>query len=64
MIDPAIVFVIRELIMKLYDQQNINGQTLFGFGFLILSLAVARTMAVKFSPGEDRTFREHRNLSG
>ena len=53
MIDPAIVFVIRELIMKLYDQQNLGWQIFFGFGFLIICLGAVRTLAVKFSPGEE-----------
>jgi uncharacterized membrane protein (DUF373 family) len=53
MIDPAIMFVIRELIVKLYDQQGINWQGLSGFGFLIVCLGIVRTLAVRFSPGED-----------
>jgi uncharacterized membrane protein (DUF373 family) len=53
MIDPAIMFVIRELIVKLYDQQGINWQGLSGFGFLIVCLGIVRTLAVMFSPGED-----------
>lgn len=54
MVDPAIVFVIRELIVKLYNQSDINWQTLLVFGFLILCLGVVRTLAVCFSPGEDK----------
>lgn len=53
MIDPAIVFVIRELIMKLYDQQDLKWQMLFGFGFLIICLGAVRTLAVRISPGDE-----------
>jgi uncharacterized membrane protein (DUF373 family) len=53
MIDPAIVFVIRELIVKLYDQDTFHWHALFGFGFLILCLGAVRTLAVNFSPGDD-----------
>ena len=55
MIDPAIVFVIRELIIKLYDHETLNGLTPSGFGLLLLSLGVVRTLSVRFSPGEDRS---------
>jgi uncharacterized membrane protein (DUF373 family) len=57
MIDPAIMFVIRELIVKLYNQQGINWQGLSGFGFLIACLGIVRTLAVRFSPGEDDRHR-------
>lgn len=63
MIDPAIVFVIRELIIKLYDHETLGDHALFGFGFLLLSLGFVRTLAVKFSPGEDRPLKEQKNLS-
>jgi uncharacterized membrane protein (DUF373 family) len=53
MVDPAIVFVMRELIVKLYNQSDINWQTLLVFGFLILCLGIVRALAVCFSPGED-----------
>jgi len=57
MIDPAIMFVIRELIMKLYDHETLTSQGLFGFGFLIVCLGVVRTLAVRFSPGEDDKYK-------
>jgi len=54
MVNPAIVFVIRELIVKLYGQESIPWQTLLAFGFVILSLGVVRALAVQFSPGEEK----------
>ena len=53
MIDPAIVFVIRELIVKLYGQQNIAWETIAAFGFLLLCLGVIRTLAVRYSPCDE-----------
>jgi len=53
MIDPAIVFVIRELIVKLYGQHDIGWQNIAAFGFLLLCLGIIRSLAVKFSPGDD-----------
>ncbi len=53
MIDPAIVFVIRELIVKLYENQGLDFEALSGFGVLILCLGLVRTLAVRFSPGEE-----------
>jgi uncharacterized membrane protein (DUF373 family) len=57
MIDPAIMFVIRELIVKLYDNQGISWQGLSGFGFLIVCLGIVRTLAVRFSPGEEDHYK-------
>ncbi|MDD5712459.1 MAG: phosphate-starvation-inducible PsiE family protein [Smithellaceae bacterium] len=53
MIDPAIIFVIRELIVKLYDEKGVAWEVILAFGFLILCLGTVRTMAVRFSPDED-----------
>ncbi len=50
MIDPFIIFVVRELIIILYSQEKIIWQNLIGFAFLILSLGIVRTLAVLFSP--------------
>jgi uncharacterized membrane protein (DUF373 family) len=58
MIDPAIVFVIRELIVKLYDKAGLQWDSLLAFGFLILSLGAVRTLAVQFSPGEDKPIQD------
>jgi len=50
MIDPAIIFVIRELIVKLYGEQNMSWETITAFGFLLLCLGIIRSLAVKYSP--------------
>ncbi len=54
MIDPAIIFIIRELIVMLYSHTPLAGQTLIGFAVLLLAMGMIRTMAVVFSPAEDR----------
>ena len=53
MIDPAIIFIIRELIVMLYSNTPLVGGTLIGFAVLLLALGTVRTMAVIFSPKED-----------
>jgi uncharacterized membrane protein (DUF373 family) len=53
MIDPAIVFVIRELVVKLYEPAGIDGITIIAFAVLLLSLGIVRSLAVKYSPGEE-----------
>jgi uncharacterized membrane protein (DUF373 family) len=53
MIDPAIIFIIRELIVMLYSHTPLVGGTLIGFAVLLLALGTVRTMAVIFSPKED-----------
>lgn len=53
MIDPAIIFVIRELIVKLYGDQNMPWETIVAFGFLLLCLGVIRSLAVKYSPSDE-----------
>lgn len=58
MIDPAIVFVIRELIVKLYDTRQLEWQTLMALGFVVICLGVVRTLAVTFSPDEDKKSQE------
>jgi len=55
MIDPAIIFIIRELIVMLYSHTPLIGSTLIGFAVLLLALGTVRTMAVVFSPKEDLT---------
>ncbi len=50
MMDPAIIFVVRELIITLYNQRELGWQLLIGFGVLILCLGLVRTMAVHLSP--------------
>jgi uncharacterized membrane protein (DUF373 family) len=53
MIDPAIIFVIRELIVKLYGEQNISSETIVAFGFFLLCLGIIRSLAVKYSPRDE-----------
>jgi len=50
MIDPAIIFIVRELIVQLYVHDNIVNRTLIGFGILLLCLGVVRSLALLFSP--------------
>lgn len=54
MIDPAIIFIVRELIIQLYSHEKLLNSTLTGFGILLLCLGVVRSLALLFSP-EDRT---------
>lgn len=50
MMDPFIIFVIRELIVILYTHEKIVWQNLVGFATLIISLGVVRTLAVIYTP--------------
>jgi len=50
MIDPAIIFIVRELIVQLYAHEKMVNSTLIGFGILLLCLGAIRTMALMFSP--------------
>ena len=50
MIDPAIIFIIRELIIKLYTHDELINSTLVGFGILLLCLGMIRTLALLISP--------------
>jgi len=52
-IDPAIIYVIRELIIKLYEKQNMSWQSFAILGFVLLCLGITRSLAVKYSPGYD-----------
>jgi uncharacterized membrane protein (DUF373 family) len=53
MIDPAIIFVVREIIVKLYTHDAGFETAIPAFSLLLLSLGVIRTLAVKFSPKDD-----------
>ena len=55
MMDPFIVFIVRELMVKLYthNQKGVGWQTLVGFGVLILFMGIVRTLAVLFSPNQE-----------
>lgn len=48
--DPFIIFVVRELIVILYTHEKIVWQNLIGFAVLIISLGIVRTLAVVFTP--------------
>lgn len=50
MIDPAIIFILRELIIKLYSHDELASSSLIGFGVLLLCLAIIRTLALLISP--------------
>jgi len=50
MIDPAIIIILRELIVQLYTHAELANRTLIGFGVLLLCLGVVRSLALLFSP--------------
>lgn len=50
MIDPAIIFIVRELIIQLYAHEKMVNITLVGFGILLLCLGEVRSLALLFSP--------------
>jgi len=50
MIDPAIIFIIRELIVQLYTHAEVVNRTIVGFGVLLLCLGLVRSLALLFSP--------------
>jgi uncharacterized membrane protein (DUF373 family) len=58
MIDPAIVFVIRELIVKLYSEQDMSWETIAAFGFLLLCMGIIRSLAIKYSPSDETGARK------
>ena len=53
MIDPAIIFIVRELIVLLYRQSKLVNTELIGFGILLLCLGVIRSLAIVYSPKEN-----------
>lgn len=53
MIDPAIIFIVRELIVQLYTHENLTTSSLTGFAILILCLGIVRSLALIFSPKND-----------
>ena len=54
MMDPFIIFVVRELIVILYTHENVVWQTNMSFSFLILSLGIVRTLAVVYTPESEK----------
>jgi uncharacterized membrane protein (DUF373 family) len=53
MIDPAIIFIVRELIIKLYTHDPLLNSTLIGFSVLLLCMGIIRSLAIVFSPKEN-----------
>ena len=55
MIDPAIIFIVRELIIKLYTHDPLLNTTLIGFSVLLLCMGIIRSLAIVFSPKENKS---------
>lgn len=58
MIDPAIIFIVRELIVQLYAHEKLTTSSLTGFAILILCLGIVRSLALIFSPKNDPAYTE------
>ncbi len=56
MIDPAIIFIVRELILQLYVHDKMVNSTLIGFGILLLCLGIVRSLALLFSPENEKQY--------
>lgn len=54
MMDPFIIFVVRELMVILYTPEKIVWQDLVGFSILIMSLGIIRTLAVVYTPESEK----------
>ncbi|WP_020586247.1 hypothetical protein [Desulfobacter curvatus] len=54
MIDLSIIFVVRELIIKLYEHDTATEGSLTQFGVLLLCMGIIRTSAVCFSPANEK----------
>ena len=50
MMDPFIIFVVRELLIILYTHEEITWQNIIGFAILVLSLGIVRTLAIIYTP--------------
>jgi uncharacterized membrane protein (DUF373 family) len=55
MMDPFIIFVVRELIVILYTHDKVEWQNIIGFAILVLSLGIVRTLAVIYTPESEKT---------
>lgn len=55
MMDPFIIFVVRELLVILYTHEHVAWQNIVGFAILVLSLGIVRTLAVIYSPDSDKS---------
>ncbi|WP_300670825.1 phosphate-starvation-inducible PsiE family protein [Desulfoluna sp.] len=53
MMDPAILFVVREVMIALYrnEAKGPSWELLMGFSLLLVSLGIIRTLAVRYTPG-------------
>ncbi len=58
MMDPFIIFVVREIIVILYTHEKAVWQNIIGFAILILSLGIVRTLAVIYTPESEKTKKE------
>ena len=54
MMDPFIIFVVRELIVILYTHEKVVWQNIIGFAILVLSLGIVRTLAVIYTPESEK----------
>jgi len=48
--DPAMMFVVREIIVILYDNPSVRWKELIGLGIIVMALGIVRTLAVVYSP--------------
>ncbi len=55
MMDPFIIFVVRELIVILYTHEKVEWESMIGFAILVLSLGIVRTLAVVYTPDSEQT---------
>ena len=53
MMDPTLLFVMRELMVTLYEHKDSDWHKLVAFGILLLCMGIVRTLAVQFSPEAD-----------
>ena len=58
MMDPFIIFVVREIIVILYTHEKAVWQNIIGFAMLVLSLGIVRTLAVIYTPESEKTKKE------
>ena len=54
MMDPFIIFVVRELLVILYTHEKVVWQNIIGFAILVLSLGIVRTLAVIYTPESEK----------
>ncbi len=50
LLSAALVFVVRELILTIYGEHQIDPLQLVGFGIAILALGAVRALAIRYSP--------------